>query len=98
MLIKRRADNVLRDHYFIFPFKCDRCKNWFMLEHGCIRKHDAVSIIERALDRITGVNGSADVYCGLCSIDVIHTEEVMRQAVEERERREAAGDFRQPHR
>lgn len=49
------------EHYFVFPFKCEKCGNVFMLERGIRRKiFDRFDCCERY-----------EKYCGICAQEVI---------------------------
>lgn len=64
-------------HFFIFPFRCDKCGNTFVFEHG-LRRYlggwswvDRLEVPEKAMDR----------YCDICGIEVL---EKKRKLEEER--------------
>lgn len=61
----------LHSHFFILPFKCDKCGNTFMFEHG-LRK---VNEWDDFLDFILAPQVCQDRYCSICSVEVMAEEE-----------------------
>ncbi len=60
----------LHAHYFILPFRCEKCGNVFMLERG-LRKIN--SCYCNPLDRLDG-NPKYIKYCGICSVEIAEKE------------------------
>ena len=57
----------LHAHYFVLPFKCDKCGNTFMLEWGLRRKNDMYDNFSDYL--VTGTK-KYEKYCGICSQEI----------------------------
>ena len=56
----------LHEHYFVLPFRCDKCGNLFMLERG-LRRRD--TSYENFLDRLDGIK-KYEKYCEICSVEI----------------------------
>ena len=61
----------LHEHYFVLPFKCEKCGNVFMLERGLRRKNDCYECI---FDRFDGEK-KYEKYCGICSQEIVKESE-----------------------
>lgn len=55
----------LHPHFFIFPFKCDKCGNKFMLEYGLRQQIEDSDIFDNLFD------DRYRHYCGICSVDIM---------------------------
>lgn len=60
----------LHEHYFVFPFRCEKCGNLFMLERGLRRRDTCYTNI---FDRFDGYK-KYEKYCGICSMEIIKKE------------------------
>jgi len=70
MLISTNKER-LHAHYFVLPFKCERCGNTFMLEWGLRRKNDLYNDFS---DRLDGIR-KYEKYCGICPQEIAAREE-----------------------
>ena len=70
MLIKS-DETKLHEHFYIFPFKCDECGNWFMLEHGLIQKNDYYDCGDWF---IYGYK-KYKKYCDICSREIVKSND-----------------------
>ncbi len=61
----------LHEHYFVLPFRCEKCGNVFMLERGLRRLNDNY---DGLLDRFDGI-GKYEKYCGICSQEIAKKSE-----------------------
>lgn len=61
----------LHEHYFVLPFRCEKCGNLFMLERGLRRKND---YYDGLLDRLEGYK-KYEKYCGICSLEIAEKSE-----------------------
>ena len=67
MLIYSDKDKyILKDHFFILPFRCDDCGKIFALEQGTIQKNAGYEMF----DFQYGIPKYYK-YCGICSKDEI---------------------------
>lgn len=62
----------LHAHYFVLPFKCEKCGNVFMLERGLRRKNDCY---ENIFDRLAFGTKKYEKYCGICSVEIAKKSE-----------------------
>ena len=69
MLIKS-DETKLHEHFYILPFKCENCGNWFMLEHGLIQKNDYYEFG----DFICG-DKKYTKYCDICSREIVKSND-----------------------
>ena len=60
----------LHSHFFILPFKCDKCGNTFVFEHGLRRYCDGFDF----LDRLVEPEETMERYCSICSMEIIESE------------------------
>lgn len=58
-------------HFFILPFRCDKCGNTFMFEHGLRRYIEGNGWLERMIFP----EDSMMRYCSICSVEIIEREE-----------------------
>ena len=61
----------LHEHYFILPFRCEKCGNLFMFERGLRRRNGYYDCF---LARFDGYKKYSK-YCGICSQEIIKKEE-----------------------
>lgn len=61
----------LHEHYFVLPFRCEKCGNLFMLERGLRRRNE---YYEDFLDRADGIK-KYEKYCGICSQEIAKKSE-----------------------
>lgn len=66
MLIGTNTEKF-HEHYFVLPFKCDKCGNVFMLERGLRRKSEYYDGLS---DRFDGYK-KYEKYCGICAQEII---------------------------
>ena len=71
MLIGENKEK-LHEHYFVLPFRCDKCGNLFMLERGLRRKNDCY---DGLLDRLEFGTKKYEKYCGICSVEIAEKSE-----------------------
>ena len=62
----------LHEHYFVLPFKCEKCGNVFMLERGLRRKNDSYDCL---MDRLEWGIPKYIKYCGICSVEIAKKSE-----------------------
>lgn len=60
----------LHNHFFILPFRCDKCGNTFMFEHGLRRYIDGYDPIDRCIEP----ESAMERYCSICSVEFIERE------------------------
>lgn len=56
----------LHEHYFVFPFRCEKCGNVFMLERGLRKRNPCYETFLDSLDDIK----KYEKYCGICSQEI----------------------------
>ena len=61
----------LHEHFFVLPFRCEKCGNVFMLERGLRRKNGCY---DGLLARLDGCK-KYEKYCGICSQEIAKKEE-----------------------
>ena len=60
----------LHEHFFVLPFRCEKCGNLFMFERGLRRKNEYYCCL---LDRLGG-GKKYSKYCGICSVEIAEKE------------------------
>ena len=60
----------MHSHFYIFPFRCDKCGNTFVFEHGLLRYIDGYDF----LDRLVEPEETMERYCSICSAEIIESE------------------------
>jgi hypothetical protein len=61
----------LHEHFFVLPFRCEKCGNVFMLERGLRKTNSCYCDL---LDRLDGI-GKYVKYCGICSQEIAKESE-----------------------
>ena len=59
----------LHEHYFVLPFRCEKCGNLFMLERGLRRRNKHYDFLDWGL----GIK-KYEKYCEICSVEIAKKE------------------------